>query len=144
MTASPTALTLPQTGAAAGASHHLGTIAFCCHKFAHRPASVILELRPTCRTYCPLCPLIQSVPQVAVILMELKITDAGTAGVAQWIERQPVNQRVSGSIPSQGTCVGCRPGPQVGARERQPHIDVSLPLSLSPSLLLCLKINKLN
>ena len=44
-------------------------------------------------------------------------------GVAQWIERQPVNQRVTGLIPSQGTCVGCRPGPQYGTRERQPHID---------------------
>ena len=28
------------------------------------------------------------------------------AGVAQWIECQPVNQRVTGSIPSQGTCLG--------------------------------------
>ena len=28
------------------------------------------------------------------------------AGVAQWIECQPVNQRVASSIPSQGTCLG--------------------------------------
>ena len=34
------------------------------------------------------------------------------AGVAQWMECWPVNQRVSGSIPSQGTCLGCGPGPQ--------------------------------
>ena len=34
------------------------------------------------------------------------------AGVAQWIECRPVNQRVAGSIPSQGTCLGFRPGPQ--------------------------------
>ena len=34
------------------------------------------------------------------------------AGVAQWIERWPVNQKVVGSIPSQGTCLGCGPGPQ--------------------------------
>ena len=34
------------------------------------------------------------------------------AGVAQWVEDQPVNQRVVGSIRSQGTCLGCRPGPQ--------------------------------
>ena len=33
------------------------------------------------------------------------------AGVAQWTERQPANQRVTGLIPSQGTCLGCRPGP---------------------------------
>ena len=35
------------------------------------------------------------------------------AGVAQWIEHWPANQSVTGSIPSQGTCLGCRPGPQV-------------------------------
>ena len=34
------------------------------------------------------------------------------AGVAQWIERWPANQSVAGSIPSQGTCLGCRSGPQ--------------------------------
>ena len=28
------------------------------------------------------------------------------AGVAQWIECRPVNQKVAGSIPSQGTCLG--------------------------------------
>ena len=34
------------------------------------------------------------------------------AGVAQWTECQPPNQRVASSIPSQGTCLGCGPGPQ--------------------------------
>ena len=32
------------------------------------------------------------------------------AGVAQWIECQPVNQRVTSSIPNQGTCLACREG----------------------------------
>ena len=36
------------------------------------------------------------------------------ADVAQWIECWPANQRVAGSIPSQGTCLGCGPGPQLG------------------------------
>ena len=51
-------------------------------------------------------------------------------GVAQWIEHWPANQRVASSIPSQGqgTRMGCRPGPQQGARKREPRIDVSLPL----------------
>ena len=48
------------------------------------------------------------------------------------------NQRVAGSIPSQGTCLGCGLCPWLGAHERQPRIDVSLPHPLS------LKINKLN
>ena len=61
--------------------------------------------------------------------------------MAQWIEHQPANQRVAGLIPSQDTCLGCRPGPQVGARERQPHIDVSLRLFLLPFL--SLKLNEL-
>ena len=33
------------------------------------------------------------------------------AAVAQWTECQPVNQRVNCSTPSQGTRLGCRPGP---------------------------------
>ena len=37
---------------------------------------------------------------------------AALAGVAQWTECQPANQRVAGLIPSQGTCLGCWPGPQ--------------------------------
>ena len=56
------------------------------------------------------------------------------AGVAQWIEHGPENQRVTSSIPSQGTCLGCGPGPQYGACERQPHIDVSLTLFCPPFL----------
>ena len=51
-----------------------------------------------------------------------------------------MNQRVASSVPSQGTCLGCRPGqlPSRGA-ERQPHIDVSLPLFLPPFLSLKIK-----
>ena len=45
------------------------------------------------------------------------------AGVAQWIESWSVNQKVTGSILSQGTCPG--PGPQLEVSERQP-MDVSL------------------
>ena len=62
------------------------------------------------------------------------------AGVAQWIEHWPVNQRVAGSIPSQDTCLGFRTGPWLGVRKRQPHTDVSLPLFLPPFP--SLKINK--
>ena len=62
------------------------------------------------------------------------------ADVAQWIECWPVNQRVAGLIPSQGTGLGCRPGLQLRAQERQTRIDVSL--LLSPSHPLPLKINK--
>ena len=47
------------------------------------------------------------------------------AGVAQWIECWPANQKVASSIPSQGTCLVCRPGPQLRGHERQ-LIDVSL------------------
>ena len=62
-----------------------------------------------------------------------KVTQA-PAGVAQWIECQPANQRVTGSIPSQGTCLSCGPGLRWGTCERQPHIDVFLPLFLPPFL----------
>ena len=59
------------------------------------------------------------------------------AGVAQWVEHQPANQKVTGLIPSQGTCLGCRPGPCLGPCERQ--LIVSFPLS--PSLALSLEMN---
>ena len=63
-----------------------------------------------------------------------RLINKALPGVAQWIERCPANQRVVGSIPRQSTCLGCRPGPQWGACERQLHIDVSLFLSPLPSL----------
>ena len=63
-----------------------------------------------------------------VIIIEM----LSLAGVTQWIECQPLKQRVAGLIPSQGTCLSCRPGPQQGVCERQPHIDASFPLFLLP------------
>ena len=64
------------------------------------------------------------------------------AGVTQWIECRPANHRVAGLIPSQSTCLGCRPGPWLGVCERQP-VDVSLTHQcFSPSLPISLKINK--
>ena len=47
------------------------------------------------------------------------------AGVAQWVGHWPASQKVASSIPSQRTCLGCRPGPQLGVCERR-LIDVSL------------------
>ena len=47
------------------------------------------------------------------------------AGVAPWTEHKPENQKVTGLIPGQGTCLGCRPGPRLGVFENQ-WIDVSL------------------
>ena len=71
---------------------------------------------------------------------QLKSVNGALAGVVQWIEHWPANQRLSSSIPSQGTCLGCRPGPQWRMHERQPQIDVSLPLFLPPFP--SLKVNK--
>ena len=61
------------------------------------------------------------------------------AGVAQWIKHQPVNQKVTGLILGQGTCLGCRPGPCLEVCERQ-LIHVSLPFFLPPGPFL--KISK--
>ena len=68
-------------------------------------------------------------------------------GMAQWIEHWPAKLMVTGSIPSQDTCLGCGPGPQLRACERQPTDVISdihqcFSPSLSPSLPLSLKINK--
>ena len=37
----------------------------------------------------------------------IKHLSCALAGVAQGTECWPVNQKVAGSIPSQGTCLGC-------------------------------------
>ena len=58
-------------------------------------------------------------------------TALGLVGVAQWTEHWPVNRKVTGSVPGQGTNLGCKPGLQLGACGRQPF-DVSP--SLFPSL----------
>ena len=55
------------------------------------------------------------------------------AGMARWIEHRLANQRVTGLIPVQGTRLGCGPGPQLGACERQ-LIDASPPFSHPPPL----------
>ena len=47
------------------------------------------------------------------------------AGVAQWIGCRLMNQKVASLIPSQGTCLGLGPGPQLEVCERQ-QIHVSL------------------
>ena len=45
-------------------------------------------------------------------LIYTKECTAALDGVAQWTECWTANQRVAGSIPSQGTCLGCGPGAQ--------------------------------
>ena len=63
--------------------------------------------------------------------------------VSQWTERQPADQKVAGSIPSQG--LGCGPGPRLGGMQEATDRCVSGTLmfpSLSPSFPLSLKLNK--
>ena len=55
------------------------------------------------------------------MLLDINKGQLALAGVAQWIEHRPENQRVAGSSPSQGTCLGCRPGPQLEAQEATTH-----------------------
>ena len=61
--------------------------------------------------------------------------------MAQWIEHQPANWKVTSLIPSQGTCLGCGPGPRLGACWET--ADRYFYPCFSPSLLLSLKINKI-
>ena len=56
------------------------------------------------------------------------------AHVTQWIECWPANQGVCGSIPSQGTCLGCGPGRTSSSRRRVKGILTLMCLSLSFSL----------
>ena len=62
-----------------------------------------------------------------------KMTKNLLAGMSQWTECQPANQRVAGSIPSQGNAWVAGQVPSWG-RARGNHTDVSLPFFL-PSFL---------
>ena len=112
----------------------LGRTILSLHKTENEDSTQDQTLSPS-QTWCyalhELYCFLSTVPQGYGAHLTDKKTGA-LAGVAQWFERRPVNQRVPGSIPSQGTCLGCRPGPQWLARERQPHIDVSFPLFPPP------------
>ena len=35
------------------------------------------------------------------------------------------SRKVAGSIPGEGTCLGCRPGPQLGVCKRQPIVSLT-------------------
>ena len=64
--------------------------------------------------------------------VRVHILSLALAGVAQWIEHQPVNQRVQLDSPS-GHMPGLQAWSQDGCSERQPRIDVFLPHFLPPS-----------
>ena len=65
------------------------------------------------------------------IPLHLNVPQRALAGVTQWIERQPVNKKVTGSIPSQGTCLGCGTGPHLRECKKQPiNVFLSLPSRL--------------
>ena len=59
------------------------------------------------------------------IICNLDYTRQALAGVAQWVGSCTANQKVTSLIPSQGTCLDCEPGPQLGACKRQ-LINVTL------------------
>ena len=69
----------------------------------------------------------------------VEILSCALAGVAQWSECGPANHKVAGSIPSQGTCLGCQPGPWLGGVRDKQLMFPSLPPLPSP-----LRINKQN
>ena len=61
-----------------------------------------------------------------------KENNQALAGVPQWIECCPANLRVTGLIPSKGTCLVCRPGPPGNGCARGDHTGMfPLPSPLS-------------
>ena len=67
----------------------------------------------------------------------LKILILTLTSMAQLVGHYPAKRMVTGSIPGQGTCLGCRFRPRQGMCVRQlidvSHINVFCPLFLSPS-----------
>ena len=69
-----------------------------------------------------------------IILKNITLNDShkpDLTGVAQWVGHHPTSQKFAVLISSQNTCLGCGPGPQLGACKRQ-LINVSLPVFLPP------------
>ena len=85
--------------------------------FQKHPTSIFPIPPPTKKKKWARREIIKSIHRQFIIQIQrinklffLKNSTLALAGVAQWIEHWPVNQRVACSIPSQGTCLGCGPG----------------------------------
>ena len=83
--------------------------------------------------------VLKVVRQQSALIRSVFLQDTVTVamtGVAQLAMCSPVKQKATGSVPSQGTCLGSGFGSDRGTYERQVtndfHIDVVLPLFLSP------------
>ena len=63
-----------------------------------------------------------------------KLEVPALTNVAQLIGCRPVKQKVTSSIPGQGTCLGCRFSPQLGHVKRQQNYVSLLHQWFSPSL----------
>ena len=99
----------------------------------HSPSKAACTTRgPPCRRIIPFFRAGCHPLYIPITLKLDKMESLALSGMAQWIEYQLENQKVIGSIPSHGTCLGCRPGPQQEAGKRRPHTAVSVPLFLPP------------
>ena len=65
----------------------------------------------------------------------LKTLHDALTGVARWVGRHPVDQKVTGSIPGQCTCLGCGPGPQIGGRGGRGGVGGNQSIFLSHTLM---------
>ena len=94
------------------------------HCQCHRTVAVVTTIAWACWPTVDL----DAVGNSEFSLSKRRISDL--AGVAQWIECLPANQRFISLIPSQGIYLGCRPGPQLG-HMRGNHTLMLLSLSFS-------------
>ena len=67
------------------------------------------------------------------LLKLLEFRSVSLAGLAQCIEHRLMNQKVTGSIPSQGTGLDCGPGPQLVDYRGNQSMFLSFPSPLSKS-----------
>ena len=63
---------------------------------------------------CFVCLFLFFLPEALLPYIFLKYLTVALACVGQWIEHWPANQKVTGSVPSQRTCLGYGPGLQLG------------------------------
>ena len=94
--------------------------------------SLCLRIAPSCTTqHCShLGVCLPSLP------LDYTIPCKGQASVAQWVGHRPATQKVTSSIPSQDTCLGCGFSPHLGnvreaANQCVSFLCFSLPFPLS-------------
>ena len=96
----------PQGVPTAGGTVHQGGWQGPERHAGHSRKELPVNLSKRCLLGQGACFLTQTGPQSTLLSLLMKSKIFALAGVAQWIEHQPANPKLTGLSPSQDTCLG--------------------------------------